>query len=141
MKSFRFLCLPPLVILLFVFSSTFAQSVSQPQPQSAAEKEKARLEKEKQRQEVEKKAVAMLGEIAAEADSLKLVANRVSVFSTVGVLFWKYDEKQARNLVNTAAQEIVRAQSADEDESQGDIYQFDWQIQEARRQLVQALAP
>jgi hypothetical protein len=120
------------LILLLVFNSIFAQNAA-----SDAEKEKARLEQEKL-QEVEKKSVAMLGEIASEAGSLKLVVNRISVFAAVGVLFWKYDEKQARNLINTAAQEIINAQNADDE--QNDISQFIWQIQESRRQLVQSLA-
>ncbi|HEX8369778.1 MAG TPA: hypothetical protein VF604_14625 [Pyrinomonadaceae bacterium] len=135
MKPFRFLCLP--LILLFVFNSIFAQTTPNP-ADAAAEKEKARREQEKQ-QEVEKKAVAMLGEIAAEADTLKLAVNRVSVFSSLGVLLWKYDEKQARNLVNIAVQEIINAQNADDDQ-QSDASQFAWQILESRRQLVQSLA-
>lgn len=134
MKSFRFLCLP--LILLFVFNSTIAQTLS---PATDAEKEKARLAEQEKQREIEKKAVALLGEIAAEADALKLGVNRISVFASVSVLFWKYDEKQARSLVNTAAQEIVGAQSAEDE--QGDAHQSDWQIQESRRQLVQMLAP
>lgn len=130
MKSSRLVCLP--LVILLVFNSVFAQSVTE------AEKEKARREQEKQ-QEVEKKAVTMLGEIAAEADTLKLPVNRISIFSSVGVLFWKYDEKQARSLVGTAAQEIVNAQNNEEE--QGDAYQFNWQMQETRRQLAQSLAP
>jgi len=129
MKSSRLLCLP--LVVLLVFNFVFAQSTTD------AEKEKARREQEKQ-QEVEKKAVTLLGEIAAEADTLKLPVNRISVFSSIGVLFWKYDEKQARTIINSAAQEIVNAQNADDE--QGDT-QFIWQMQEARRQLVQLLAP
>ena len=135
MKSFRFLCLP--LILLFVSNLAIAQIVS---PATAdAEKEKARLAEQENQREIEKKTVALLGEIAAEADSLKLGVNRISVFASVGVLFWTYDEKRARHLVNVTAQEIVNAQNAEEE--QGDAYQSDWQIQESRRQLVQALAP
>ncbi|HEY0050984.1 MAG TPA: hypothetical protein VGB68_16945 [Pyrinomonadaceae bacterium] len=134
MKPFRFLCLP--LILVFVFNSIFAQTA--PNPAGDAEKEKARREQEKQ-QEVEKKAVAMLGEIAAAAETLKLAVNRVSVFSSLAVLLWKYDEKQARNLVNIAVEEIIVAQNADDDE-QSDASQLTWQIMESRRQLVQSLA-
>lgn len=129
MKSSRPLCLP--LIVLLVFNSIFAQSVIDD------EKEKVRREQEKQ-QEVEKKAVAMLGEIAAEAGALKLPINRISVFSSTGVLCWKYDEKQARSLINTAVQEIIDVQDADDE--QYDIAQFNWQIQEVRRQMVQSLA-
>ena len=136
MKSLRFLCLT--LILLFAFNSVFAQDAPKSVVDAEKQKEKERLEQEKL-QETEKKTVVLLGEIAAEADTLKLAVNRVSVFSSVGVLFWKYDEKQARSLVNTAAQEIINAQNSDEE--QGDAYQFNWQIQEARRQLVQSLAP
>jgi hypothetical protein len=136
MQPYRFFCLP--LILLFVFNTIFAQTAPNPAG-DAAEKEKARLEQEK-RQEVEKKAVAMLGEIAVAADTLKLTVNRVSVFSSLGVSLWKYDEKQARNLVNIAAQEIINAQNAEDEEQQGDAYQLAWQILESRRQLVQSLA-
>lgn len=134
MRLFRFLCLPLILVFVFNSISTAQNAVTD----AEKEKEKARIEQEK-RQELEKKSVAMLGEIATEADALKLVVNRISVFAAVGVLYWKYDEKQARNLINIAAREIVNAQNADEVE--GDAYQFNWQIQEARRQLVTALAP
>jgi hypothetical protein len=123
------LCLP--LVMLLVFNSVYAQSVTD------AEKEKARREQEKQ-QEVEKKAVALLGEIAAEADALKLPSNRISVFSSIGVLFWKYDEKQARSIISAAAQEIVNMLNAEENEGDN---QLNWQIQESRRNLVQPLAP
>lgn len=129
MKSSRLLCLP--LVMLLVFNSVYAQSVTD------AEKEKARREQEKQ-QEVEKKAVALLGEIAAEADALKLPSNRISVFSSIGVLFWKYDEKQARSIISAAAQEIVNMLNAEENEGDN---QLNWQIQESRRNLVQPLAP
>ena len=126
MKSSRLLCLP--LVVLLVFNFVYAQSTTD------AEKEKARREQEKQ-QEVEKKAVAMLGEIAAEAETLKLSVNRISIFSQIGVLLWKYDEKQARILINTAAREIIDAQNADDEPIEA------WQLQETRRQLAQSLAP
>lgn len=132
MKLSRFLCLS--LAALLAFNSVFAQN-----SQTAAEKEKARREQEKQ-EEIEKKSVVMLGEIAAAADTLKIPVNRISIFSSVGVQLWKYDEKQARNIVNTAAQEIVNLQNTEDEEQQSDNYQFAWQIQEARRQLVQTLA-
>ena len=146
----RFLCLLTIFLVLNT-TFTFAQTQETSLPMSAAtaeaEKEKARREEEKRR-ELEKKAVALLGEIADAADGLKLSVNRVSVYGTIGALLWKSDEKRARNVINGAAQEIINAQNAAHDEaddsgsgSSNGYQTTEWEMQEARRQLVQALAP
>jgi hypothetical protein len=148
LSTSRFLCL---LTIFLVLDTTFTLAQTQEtQPPSAAaaaeaEREKARREEEKRR-ELEKKAIALLSEIAEAADGLKLSVNRVSVYGTVGALLWKFDEKRARNVINGAAQEIINAQNAASDEAEdsggGNGYQTpEWEMQEARRQLAHALAP
>lgn len=143
MKPFHFLCLLLIIAVVSTFNQTFAQNSSSSSPtltEAEKEKEKNRREQERLR-EVEGKTVAMLLEIAADTDTLRLPVNRITVFSKTGVLLWKYDEKQARNMINDAAQEIINAQNASEETENYDSSPTDWEIQEARRQLVQTLAP
>jgi hypothetical protein len=61
------------------------------------EKEKAQKEDER-RQELERKTLAMLDEIAAQALSLKLPENRSLVLANAADLLWTHDEKRARSL-------------------------------------------
>ena len=61
------------------------------------EKERAQKENEK-RQELERKTLALLDEVAAQALSLKLPENRSMFLTNAADLLWTHDEKRARNL-------------------------------------------
>lgn len=91
----KFHRLGPSVLLLISFSLALLS------PWSVAaqgdEKEKAQKEDEK-RQELERKTLAMLDEIAAQALSLKLPENRSLVLANAADLLWTHDEKRARSL-------------------------------------------
>lgn len=53
-------------------------------------------EKEKAQKELEKRVLEMLDQAVGDAATLKLARNRAIVYAIAGDLYWKFDEKRAR---------------------------------------------
>lgn len=64
-------------------------------------------EKEKKQKELDKRVVEMLDQAVAEGELLRLAQNRAIVYAIAGDLYWKYDEKRARQLFRNAATELT----------------------------------
>lgn len=75
-------------------------------PQLAAEQTK---EEKKAAEELEKKALALVGALAPEAMSLKLVENRIYILTGAAEALWKYDEARARALIREAMNQVVES--------------------------------
>ena len=70
-------------------------------------------EQQKQAQkEVEKKALALLEEIIADAQSLRVAENRALLTATAADLLWTRDEKRARSLFTDALNTLAAARAA-----------------------------
>lgn len=69
------------------------------------------------RQELERKTLAMLDEVAAQALSLKLPENRSFVLAAAADLLWKRDEKRARSLFWDALNNLLSANNSTAEES------------------------
>ncbi|MEO6587758.1 MAG: hypothetical protein ABIP06_00390 [Pyrinomonadaceae bacterium] len=91
-----------LIVTVLVSGFIFAQDSP---TDSQAEKDKAQAEKEK-------KAVALIEEIAGQISFLKNPDNRSLTFASVADLLWKRDEKRARQLFRQSADEIVAGNNA-----------------------------
>lgn len=91
--------------LCFLFASPlFAQDQqANPQPSSSAE------ELEKAKAEREKNAYRLLDQVIDEAQSLRLVENRVRIQSTAADMLWDQNQGRARALFATAAEGIAEA--------------------------------
>ena len=89
-----------LIIAFLVSNFIFAQEGAP--TESQAEKDKAQQEKEK-------KAVALVENIAGQISLLKNPDNRALSLASVADLLWKRDEKRARQLFRQSADEIVAA--------------------------------
>lgn len=101
-----------LFIALSVFSfSAFAQ-VSPTESKS---------EKEKEKKELEERVLAMLDQAVSDAASLKVARNRAVVYAIAGDLYWKFDEKRARDLFRSCESEILAANDeADKEKKEND---------------------
>lgn len=64
-------------------------------------------EKEKAKKEFDEKIVQALDQIVSESAFLRLPQNKAMVFAMTGDLFWKFDEKRARDLFRSSAGEIL----------------------------------
>ena len=104
MYKFRLISLS--LLFLFAFSGVFAQ-VS----------DDAKAEKQKQQN-------ALLEQIAKDTEALRLPENRALVLAKLGDGFWNADEKRARQLFQTAINNLITAQNeADAEKKQnGSLY-------------------
>ncbi len=120
MKFSRFLCLSCLI--LFSLAFTFAQSVSPTESPT---------EKEKTQKKLEEQVLKMLDQVINDAAVLKLPQNRAIVYAIAGDLYWKFDEKRARELFRSSANDMVVANvEAEKDKKASDdpymqVFDFD----------------
>jgi hypothetical protein len=91
---------------MFCFSAVRAQTAPSESP----------TEKEKARKEQETRLLEMLDQAVGEASVLKLPRNRAVVYAIAGDLFWKFDEKRARELFRLCESEIIAANEEAEKE-------------------------
>ncbi len=94
------------ILSLAFFTVSFAQT---PQTESQSEKEK-------KQKELQKIVLEMLDQAVGEAAVLKLPQNRAIVYAIAGDLYWKFDEKRARELFRSAGNDIVVANAEAEKE-------------------------
>ena len=57
-------------------------------------------EKEKKKKELDERVVQMLEQAIADAPTLRLPQNRAIVYALAADLYWKFDEKRSRDLLN-----------------------------------------
>lgn len=100
MKVFRF------IAFFLLVSITFAQN-------SPTE---SQVEKDKQKKEQEKQVLKMIDDAVGDAFTLKLARNRAMVYGISGDLYWKFDEKRARELFRNMANDIIISQQESEKE-------------------------
>ncbi len=96
MLKFHFVAL--LSIIFFAFTSDFAQTA------------------ENKTEENQKQQIALLEQIAKDADGLRLPENRALVLAKLGDSFWATDEKRARQFFQDSMIALVAAQTEAEGE-------------------------
>ncbi|MDQ3712741.1 MAG: hypothetical protein M3388_11055, partial [Acidobacteriota bacterium] len=126
----RFVCLG--VLSLAFFAVSFAQTSP---TESASEKEKAQ-------KELQKHALEMIDQAVAEANTLKLPANRAIVFALAGDLYWRFDEKRARELFRSAGDDILVAnlESEKEKKDSDDPYLSFYEFGGVRNEVLPIIA-
>jgi phosphopantothenoylcysteine synthetase/decarboxylase len=97
--SLGFLCLTLFTVLSAQTSPTESQS-----------------DKEKKQKELQKRVLEMIDEAVGDASALRLPQNRAIVYAIAGDLYWKSDEKRARELFRSAGNDIVAANAEAEKE-------------------------
>jgi hypothetical protein len=105
------------LLCLIIFSHTllFAQNITPTETQS---------EKEKTQKELEKLVSEILNQTVSSASSLKLPQNRAVVYAIAGDLYWKFDEKRARQLFRNSGNEILTANIEADSEKKADDLPF-----------------
>ncbi|MGI9056930.1 MAG: hypothetical protein ACR2F2_14135 [Pyrinomonadaceae bacterium] len=119
-----------LIIMVLVSNLIFAQDSP---TESQAEKEKAQQEKEK-------KAVALIEDIAGQVSFLKNPDNRALTFASVADLLWKRDEKRARQLFRQSADEIVASNNAPSDNTTQSPFAFLLPTSSPRADILRTIA-
>lgn len=121
-----------IALVLTLLPQTFAQTSVTNATESKEEKEKARAE-------LMKKAAALVDRTADEATLLKLPENRAYVQAHAADLLWKRDEKRARRLFRSAAEELILAQ-AEFEKIQSETPYLSMQMSQPRYQILQLVS-
>jgi len=101
------LIIPALTLALcFLFSSSL---LAQDQPAANPQASPSAEELEKQKAEREKNAYRLLDQVIDEAQSLRLVENRVRIQISSADMLWDQNQGRARSLFATAAEGIAEA--------------------------------
>ncbi len=109
----RFFCVVCLIILSLTL--TLAQNISPTESQA---------EKEKIQKELEERVLQMINQAVGDAAYLKLPQNRAVIYGIAGDLYWKFDEKRARELFRSSANEIMISYAEQEKEKKETDDQF-----------------
>ena len=108
MSNLRLVCLSLLILAI----STSASAQTSPT--------ESKTEKEKLQKELEVQVLKMLDQAVGDAGTLKLAQNRAIVFAIAGDLYWKFDEKRARELFRNSANDVLVANAEAEKEQKAD---------------------
>lgn len=117
-----------LTIVLMQCAFVFAQT--QPTDSDA--------DKEKKKKEQDERVMKMLDQAVSDGGMLRLANNRAIVYAITADMYWKYDEKRARELFKNSAGEIITYNQEREKEKKenpdayADIFDFD----ETRSQIL-----
>ncbi len=131
MNLSRLLCLFCFTIVSLTF--TFAQAVTPTE---------SKTEKEKEQKKMEEQVFKMLDQAVGDTAILRLPQNRAIVYAIAGDLYWKFDEKRARELFRSSANDILVANvEAERDKKSNDdpyanIFDFD----DVRNQILPMIA-
>ncbi len=92
---------------LLIYSSIAFAQTSPPVPNTSPTEQQKQAQKD-----VEKKALALLDDIVADAQSLRLGENRAFVMATAADLLWTRNEKRARALFTDALNTLAAARAS-----------------------------
>jgi hypothetical protein len=127
------LCLICLILCSLTF--TFAQADSPTESQT---------EKEKVQKELEKRVLIMIDQAVGDAAYLKLPQNKAIVYAIAGDLYWKFDEKRARELFRNSANEIMigtfEAEKDKKDDDDPYAAVFDFNGSDGRNEILPMIA-
>ena len=85
--------------VLLISACVFAQTAPSPT--------ESQTEKDKIQKDLEKRVLLMIDQAVGDAGTLKLAANRAIVYAIAGDLYWKFNEKRAREFFRNSANDIV----------------------------------
>jgi hypothetical protein len=127
-------------VVLFAFTAIFCIFFGIATAQTSPTESKS--EKEKAQKELEKRALEMIDQAVSDAATLKLAQNRAIVYAIAGDLYWKYDEKRARELFRNSGSEILVANSeADKDKKESDdLYSGVFEFSDIRNDILPMIA-
>ncbi len=121
---------------LVIFFALCFSALAQTSPTASKE------EKEKAQKELEKRVLEILDQAVSDAASLKLPQNRAVVYAIAGDLYWKLDEKRARELFRSCENEILVANTeAEKDKKENDdLYSGVFDFGNIRNEILPMIA-
>jgi hypothetical protein len=121
---------------LTIFCSLCLSTFAQTSPTASKE------EKEKTQKELEKRVLEILDQAVGDAATLKLAQNRAVVYAIAGDLYWKFDEKRARELFRSCESEILvtNAEAEKDKKENDDLYSGVFDFGNIRNEILPMIA-
>ena len=101
-RKIALLCAALLVFCSFIRPQTQPSDSKPPTTDASSD-----ADKEKKQKEIQQRIQQMLDQSVNDANSLRLPQNKAIVLAMAGDMYWRFDEKHARDLFRSAANEIV----------------------------------
>ena len=122
--------------ILFIFSLFFSIifTVTNTSAQETATQADAQLAAKEQ----QKKALELLSLTTSEVKSLKIPENRILLLSQAAGLWWKYDEKEARSLIQEIS--VTLKSLLSNPETNHPQHRLSWSRRTLRQQVIQLIA-
>ncbi len=126
----RFVYVTLLILTIFTFS------MAQTSPTAS------KSEKEKIQKELEAQVLKMLDQAVGDAGTLKLAQNRAIVYAIAGDLYWKFNEKRAREFFRNSANDIVVGNDEAEKDKKADddLYAGVFDFSDVRAEILPLIA-
>lgn len=121
----------PIILIALILSPALRAQTLPSQP--------SKDEEEKARQELERRTLQLLEEVVSDAQTLKLMENRVIVEASAADLLWPRDEKRARTFFRNALTGLAEAYGNASDKSASRLTS-DWMLIQLRYQLLRMVA-
>ncbi len=123
-------------IVLMIFCAFCFSAAAQTSPTDS------KTDKEKAQKELEKRVLDILDQAVSDAATLKLAQNRAVVYATAGDLYWKFDEKHAREIFRNCESEILIANAEDDKEKKddSDLYSGVFEFSNIRNEILPLIA-
>ncbi len=130
MSFLRFVSLT--LLILTISTSSMAQT-------SPTE---SKSEKEKIQKELEAQVLKMLDQSVSDAGTLKLAQNRAIVSAIAGDLYWKFNEKRAREFFRNSANDIIVGNDEAEKDKKADddLYAGVFEFSDVRAEILPLVA-
>ncbi|MDQ3258864.1 MAG: hypothetical protein M3R15_34200, partial [Acidobacteriota bacterium] len=130
-----------LTLALIILSNISPTAVAQqsPPPDQTASSISA-IETAEAQKELEKQAVALLDEVATEAQTLKLVENRIRLQMMIVDLLWPRDEERARALFKQLTAELAEMLTGASDMSDPNVHNSAQMVMQFRHELLNVMS-
>ncbi len=126
-----------LIILSTILPTAVAQQLPPPDPTASSS---SATETAEARKELEKQAVALLDEVATEAQTLKLVENRVRLQMMIIDLLWPRDEERARALFKQLTADLAEMMTGASDMSDPNVQNSAQMVMQFRHELLNVMS-
>ena len=93
------------ILVTFLYCSIGFAQTTDPTPQPSDPS--ADTEAAKKKKDTDDRVMQMLDQAVNDGNALRLPQNKALIFAIAGDLYWKFDEKRARELFRNAATEII----------------------------------
>nr|MBA3713453.1 hypothetical protein [Pyrinomonadaceae bacterium] len=129
-----------LTLALTILSAIPPTAAQQSPPPDQTASSSSATETAEAQKELEKQAVALLDEVATEAQTLKLMGNRVRLQMMIVDLLWPRDEERARALFKQLTADLAEMMTGATDMSDPNVQNSAQMVMQFRHEMLNVLS-